>query len=127
MNKAEVDRYLPEAYAALEKFEIAQNGKVSGTFRSYISSFGASVMMGSLPAAISFHSQQNSARLPRDLLMKVLYYLVVEPADAAEVDSISLLQYVLAHPEQEDEITERIYNASIALKLAMNMYVIAED
>ena len=127
MNKAEVDRYLPQAYLALETFGIAQNGKVPSTFRSYISSFGASIMMGSLRAAIAFHSQQNNAALPRDLLMRALYYLIAEPATVDEVESTSLLKYVFAHPDQEVQLTEQICNASIALKLAMNMYVIAED
>jgi len=127
MNKAEIDRYLPQAYLALQEFGIAKSGKVSGTFRGYISSFGASITMGSLRAAIAFHSQQNNALLPRDSLMKALYYLITEPASVAEVESTSLLRYVFDHPEKEAEITEHIYNASIALKLAMNMYVIAED
>lgn len=127
MNKAEIDRYLPKAYLALQEFNIAQNGKVPGTFRGYISSFGASLIMGSLRAAIAFHSQQNGAKLQRDSLMKAIYYLISEPATADEVTSTSLLQYVFANPEKETYIKEDIYNASIALKLAMNMFVIAEE
>lgn len=127
MNKAEIDRYLPKAYQALQDFGIARDGKVPHTFRSYISSFGAAIVMGSLRAAISFHSKQDNARLQRDSLMKAIYSLIVEPENIEEVESASLLKYVFAHPEQEDAIKECIYNASIALKLAMNMYVISEE
>ena len=128
MNSVEIDRYLPSAYCALEKFDIAKNGNISNTFRSYISSFGASLTMGNLRAAVAFHSQQNNAKLQRDNLMKALYYIIAQPSSDEKITNTSLLRYIADHPEKdEDVIKEHIYNASIALKLAINMFVIVEE
>lgn len=127
MNKAEIDRYLPKAYLALQAFDVAQDGKIPNGFRSYISAFGASILMGSLSAAVSFNSYQNNAKLQRDSLMKAIYYLITESDDASAVEGTSLLQYVNTHLHEEDDIKEKIYNATIALKIAMNMYVLTEE
>ena len=119
MNKKRIDQYLPEAIALLRELKVAdESGDIPKTFRGYISSFGAAVVMGSLRSAVAFNSVQNNADKERQKLMQIIYCLIKDPKDSSDV---SLLQYIIDQ-NNDDAIKEKIYDAAIAVKLAMNAY-----
>lgn len=129
MNKKIIDDLIPRAYKALEEFGVAARNKktnaleIDKTFRGYISSFGAAVAMGSLKAAVAFYSQQNKAMKDRDTLIKIIYALITG-SRSDEITQTSLFEYIedKISKGKESEVKEEIYNAAIAVKLAMNLY-----
>ncbi len=123
MNKARIDAYIPKAYTVLTDLGVAENGKISGTFRGYISSFGAAVTMGSLKAAIAFFSNgDNKAKKNRALLMDAIY-AILEWDKKGFGDLLALA----CSCNDEYALKEEILNAAIAIKLAMNMYELEKN
>lgn len=120
MNKKTVNSYIPKAKQALEQFKIAEGGKISKNFRGQISSFGAAVVMGSLPAAVAFFADQGSAEVDRSKLVSAMYYCVKEE----EKTPAEVLEYVCKNNTAQTR--EDFINASIALKLAMNFFVLIQ-
>lgn len=117
MNKKRVNDWLLPAKKALEDTGVAQNGKIDKTYRGQISSFGAAVVMGSLPAAVAFFSEQGGSSVERQKLIKAMYLISEKnmPKDAKAV-----LQYVCDN--NSNDLKEKFMDASIALKLAMNFF-----
>ena len=72
MNKKAIDRLIPFAYSAISDCGIAQKGVVNKTYRGQISTFGASIHMGSLLAAISFFSDDGNSSVNRVKLLDAL-------------------------------------------------------
>ena len=123
MNKADIDKLLPAAYEAIRESGISENGTVDKSYRGQISSFGAAVSMGSLLSAVAFFSDKGSADIARDKLTAAI--LLVLKKDGT-VDSSYGRLYDWANMEvkagKETVCKERILNAAIAIKLAMNLY-----
>lgn len=122
MNKKTIDAYLPKAYKLLSDSCVAENNEMPKMFRGYISSFGAAITMGSLKAAVAAYSAQGGAKNPRENLVKIIYALICEK-EYKDVGNKDLYDYVV---ELNDDkmAKEKILNAAIAVKLAMNMYVL---
>ena len=125
MNKNEINKLIPYAYEALAKTKIVENGCISKTFRGQISTFGAAITMGSLVAAIAFFNDKGSASVDRAELMKAICMVLVDSGKIElkneNIDKDSLYNYVLSQ-KSESLCKENILNASIAIKLAMNLY-----
>lgn len=120
MNKKRVDEYLPLAVDAIEKCGISEKGEVAKTFRGNISSFGAAVTMGSFKAAVAFFSQKNSSSIDRYKLIEAAWY-VVKNKDIK--DAVDICKKILSMNGTElYEIKAEFLDASIAIKLAMNVY-----
>lgn len=116
MNKKRVNDWILPAKEALVKSGVAKNGKIEKTFRGQISSFGAAVVMGGLPAAVAFFSEQGGSSVERQKLIKAMYYCITgELLEAKEV-----LEIVCKN--NSFELSEEFTDASIALKLAMNFF-----
>ena len=127
LNKREIDRLIPQAYTALIDFGVAEGKKIDSAFRGQISSFGAAVAMGSLLSAVAFFSAQGSSAFKRQNLMKAIYRLIVgeNNAETATVKDTDLFDYVRNNTstrQREKETKTAVYNAAIALKLAMNLF-----
>ena len=135
MNKHEVDRMIPQAYEVLSQVRIAENGKVNKAWRGQISSFGASIMQGSLLSAVSFFSAQGGAETKRERLMMAIWLLLnrekqfnisFEPKNDEEKEKykeVATRLYKQVQPQPNDKkLKEDIVNAAVALKLAMNLY-----
>lgn len=123
MNKRTVNNWLERAVNAIEATGISENGVVDRTYRSHISSFGAAVTMGSLKAAVAFFSQQEKALVERPRLLSAMYYIIMDMKSKEEIDavkSIDIFKYVADNDTPQTK--EQFINASIALKLAMNLY-----
>ena len=121
MNKRRVNEWLLPAKTALIKTEIAVNGKINKTFRGQISSFGAAVIMGSLPAAVAFFSEQGGSTVERQKLVKAMYYCIT--GELISPDKI--LEYICKN--NNNELREMFTDASIALKLAMNFFELSKE
>ncbi len=133
MNKNEINRLLPDAYDVLKTTGIAdEKDQIVKTYRGYISTFGAAVYGGSLLAAIAFFSDQGDADCDRTKLMKALHLLMPKEENDAE-DFFAFIRGKIrqkngqVNVKEEAIWKEKIINASIALKLAMNMYKFVKD
>ena len=133
MNKKRVNEWLLIAKEALEKTGIVKDGKITKTYRGQISSFGAAVVMGSLPAAVAFFSEQGGASTERNELVKAMYYCIKkaenEEIDLEKIDAKAILGIVCEADKkinEKHEIREKFTDAAIALKLAMNFFELVE-
>lgn len=123
MNKKRVNDWLLFAKEAIEKTGICKNGVISKTFRGQISSFGAAIVMGSLPAAIAFFSDQGGASVDRTKLIQAMDYCIRRAYSNKEVkteEPTAILEYVTKN--NNAEVREQYIDAAIALKLAMNFF-----
>lgn len=121
MNKQRVNEWIAPAAEALEKSGIAQNGIVDPKFRGQIAAFGAAITMGSLKAAAAFFSKQGGAAVPRERLLKAMYYVIT--GDIAEPQRV--FTYICEHDNIHTR--EQFVDAAIALKLAMNLYDMGKE
>lgn len=119
MNKNTVDQEINIAYEALAEVGIVKNGRIEKTYRGQISSFGAAITMGSLLSAIAFFSQDGGSDISRSKLMDAIL-TVLKKRGIAEDSFKNLFDY--AKSSDEEECKEEILNATIALKLSMNLY-----
>lgn len=136
MNKQIIDKWIPEAYEILSDIGIASDGKIIRTYRSQLSTFGAAVMNGSLLAAISFFSDDAGASVQRTLITKAIFKLISKDdgklhsqkaGNIREDDKKALFLYVREKTGREQAaVKENILNATIALKLAMNLYQLVD-
>lgn len=115
MNKRSIDKLIPKAYEVLSECGIAKDGEINKAWRGQISSFGASIVQGSLLAAVSFFSAKGGADVNRPLLMDAIAKLI-------KADKPLFFYVQETNEENEQTVMEDIVNAAIALKLAMNLY-----
>lgn len=130
MSKQRIDEYLPFAYEALSECGVAANNEINKTFRGQISTFGAAITMGSLLASVAFFSEQGGSTTERQKLMKSIHYVISrsENEDVSRCSSNSLFMLVKNTREEHiDSLKEKILDAAIALKLAMNLYSLKKD
>lgn len=129
MNNKRVNDWLLPAKKALVDTGIVKNGTISNSMRGQISSFGAAVVMGNLPAAVAFFSkkketstkdessQKADAASERYKLIQAMYYCI---SGVKECDPGEILTFVCKN--NNSELKEKFIDASIAVKLAMNFY-----
>lgn len=118
VNKKRVNDWILIAKDALKECGIAQNGRIDNNFRGNISNFGAAVIMGSLPSAVAFFSDQGDAMSERQKLIEAIHYCITEGKERKT--ALEVLQYVCENNSYE--LKEKVTDASIALKLAMSFY-----
>ena len=119
MNKKIINDEIAIAYEAIIKNKIInEQGQVQKTFRGQITSFGASIIMGSLLPAIAFFYDSEKSTVDRKKVLDAIYY-ILQARQKIGQDEKNLFEYAKKH--QEDS-REEILNASIALKLAINLF-----
>ena len=117
MNRKVVEENLNVAYEAIKKCKISDNGKINSTFRSYISQFGVSVVQGSVLAALSFYNEKEKKLV--DAIMYILSNGKFKKKDEYKnIDLVNVLESKIIIDKED------VINASIALKLALNLYEI---
>lgn len=123
MNRILIEKYIPFAYKALENnTEICDNGKISGTLKGNIASFGAAIQMGNLLSATAFFSQQGGAQEKRYELLNVICEILKENEDMPR-DCATLFDYICDMDKREMAKTKRlVVSAAVAVKLAMNLF-----
>lgn len=120
MNKTVINREVAFAYDILKETGIAKNGKINKTWRGQISIFGAAVTMGSLMPAIAFFSDKAGASVERPYLLDAIL-CILKKEGLASASCPTLFEHVKVHG---DSCKEDIINAAIAIKLAMNLYIL---
>ena len=122
MNKKRVDSLILPAITVLKNLKIADaNGKIDSTFRSQISAFGASVIMGSFKSAIAFYAKKGNSDVDRELLIRAMYCLV-SGCENTNVSGEDIFNQICDPQTNLAQIQEDYINASTALKLAMNFF-----
>lgn len=123
MNKKRVDNWIITARDALIHCGIAtKDGKIDKNFRSQISAFGAAVTMGSFKAAAAFYAKQGNAATDRSALLKAIHYM--RTGKDASPDEIFLS---VCGTVDLDALQAEYLDASIALKLAMNLFDMGQE
>jgi CRISPR-associated protein Cmr5 len=133
MNKRVVDAWIPVAYQAISRTKIAnEKDEVEKSFRGQISTLGASIEMGSLLSAVAFFSAQGSSTIERQKLVKAIYFVIMNselsPAQLAGDEKIAdtaLYKYVCQNADNIQDYRkakEKVLNAAIAIKLALNLF-----
>lgn len=139
LNKKIIDDYIPKAIDSLGKSKIVRDDKISKTFSGQISTFGSAVVMGSLLSAVAFFSENGGSTVERTQLMNVIYGVIedkiLEKNEEGDNDK-KLLKYITdklekAKDEKEKidiyrKLKNKILNAAVAVKLAMNIYEFEE-
>lgn len=142
MNKKKIEKMLPIALKTLadKKCGVSENGKISKSYRSAISSFGAAVTMGSFRAAVAFFSKdadKGDAGISRSKLLRAIDYLC-QTWDSRWIDrdknaadwrtAEKVCAFVLERPQNEIKLLEQDFlHAAVALKLAMNAFDLGSD
>lgn len=123
MNRRLIEKYIPSAYKALKNnTEICDNGKISGTFKRNIASFGAAIQMGNLLSATAFFSQQGGGEEKRQELLNVICEILKENGDMPG-DCAALFDYICDMDVREMAKAKRlVVSAAVAVKLAMNLF-----
>ena len=131
MNKKRVDELIPCAYEVLRELNICEEDEsnsgswvVDSTYKSYISSFGAAVTMGSLVSAAAFFaatSKENKKRTSADRGKIGKAVLEVLKKKNPNIREDNLFEYVKKHG-QTARTKELVLDAAVALKLALNLY-----
>jgi len=122
MNKKRVNEWILPARQAIIANGIPENGVIDKTFRGQIATFGAAVVMGSLKSAIAFFAEQNKSSVDRPKLIKAMYQIITD--EEAETTQ-EIFQYVCDNYSYE--LIEKFTDASIALKLAFNFFLLVDD
>ena len=117
MNQKQVNKWIFPAKEAIIEYGIAENGKVSSSFRGQISSFGAALVLGSLKSAVAFFAADGSAQVKRSLLIEAIYYVI---SGGEKKEPKDIFEYICENDNRQTK--EKIINASIAIKLALNYF-----
>lgn len=132
MSIQRVNDWIIYGKEALLALGIAENGTVVKTFRGQISSFGAAVSMGNLKSAVAFFSEQAGAAVPRQDLLRAICYILHRGAnknaaslDARSIQTDQIFDYVCANDSVQ--LKNKFLDASIALKLAMNLFDLVKE
>lgn len=120
MNRAMINDEVVVAYDVLKKSEIVEKGKIKKTWRGQVSTFGAAVTMGSLIPAVAFFSDQGGAIVKRQCIMDAILEIMKKSGIVPDTYQ-TLFEYV---KDQGEQCKEEVLNAAIALKLAMNLYIL---
>ncbi len=131
MNKRKVDSYLENAVQVLADAGIVQNGEIQKAYRGQLSSFGATIVMGSVLSAVAVYADKSGSETDTEKLMSAIYmlkhfgtkeYESIKNADPKE-NAKKLFEYVKDHyAARGNVLKEEIMEYAVALKLAMNLY-----
>jgi len=128
MFKKKLDVLIPLAYDVLATNEqdkgnlnsiFNEDGAIPNTFKSYISSFGASVIQSGLNAALTFNSNGTETGKQRKKVMNLLLEILKKSNKIPENTS-SLLEY--SKTNNSAMLKKNIMDAAVALKLAMRTF-----
>lgn len=132
MSIQRVNDWIAYGKEALVAVGIAENGKIVKTFRGQISSFGAAISMGNLKSAVAFFSEQAGASVPRENLLRAICYVLLRDGGreanairARDIQTNEIFDYICTH--ESVQLKNKFLDASIALKLAMNLFELTKE
>ncbi|WP_027340251.1 type III-B CRISPR module-associated protein Cmr5 [Halonatronum saccharophilum] len=134
MGKKRIENYIPKAIEVIEKEFKGES--IPKVYKSYISSFGASIVQSGLKPTLAFYEKDDNVsqgdkgskhdkgpKHDRSRLSRMILKLI----DDSEG---SLLRYVIEEEEQGKDgrsLREKIKDAAIAIKLALRTFKLSED
>lgn len=123
-NKNRIDSYIPLAVEALEEFGFVENGKIDKSYRGQISSFGATVAIGSFKQAVAFfsHDAKTGAKeISRSKLISAINYVV---NGEKQPDALIIRDSVFAIESKDalKTLENKYLDAAVAIKNAMNLF-----
>lgn len=125
---------IPAAYEALTE-HLAKDGKIDKAYRGAMSSFGAAVVMGSILSAAAYYNDPDpdGKKAPGEIVDKnrvslVLYDTLKRSEYGREITEKNLFDYVVKCCKngnaQRVRCKELICDAAVAVKLAMNLFIL---
>lgn len=121
MGKRRIEKYLPKAIKLIENGGFLKDKEIPGVYNGYISSFGASIIQSGLLATSAFYeNQQSKSEQNREKVTKVILKLIDEKANTGR-----LFDY-LQKKKITPELTDKIRDAAVALKLGIRTFKLAD-
>jgi CRISPR-associated protein Cmr5 len=118
MSKRSIEAYIPEVMDVLN--QAFPTGEIPSSYNGYISAFGASIMQSGLkPTLALFENENNKDKTKED--KSFLPRIILKVLDSSHADD-SLLRYVLAKPQDEEILRQRIIDIAIAVKLSIRTF-----
>lgn len=114
---------IPDAIEAARN-NLVQNGKIKNEFNGYISSFGASIISAGLLPSIIFYSQKGESAERNKIITSIEFILRKHgyPQDFNLLNRVKALYTGMTNQPEIDRLTDRIFDAAIALKLAIRTF-----
>lgn len=128
MNKNIVDELIPNAYKVLKKVGIAdKDNQIERGFTGQISTFGASIMSGSVLASVAFFSDDKGSAVSRSKILRGIEELLNLNYNKGILEG-TLFFYIRTQINEKNErkVKEELINCSIAMNLAMNLYTLVK-
>lgn len=129
-----IQSIIPAAISAVEKHLLNddENAKenqgsvkvVASEVNGYISSFGASVMSAGLLPSVIFYSQEGKSTGDRHKIIKCIE-MILRGHGYPELQLLQKVQTLYKTTDNKaeiDQLTDKIYDAAIALKLAIRIF-----
>ncbi len=114
---------IPDAIEAARN-NLVENGKIKNEFNGYISSFGASIISAGLLPSIIFYSQKGESAERNKIITSIEFILQKHgyPQDFNLLNRVKALYTGMTNQPEIDRLTDRIFDAAIALKLAIRTF-----
>ena len=142
-----IEKILPLAIKAINKFIVIGNNTVPKEFKGYIASFGASIIQSGVKPSLAFYSQAKDSKGDRSFLIPALVFVLIEegilnPDNKKILTEMNKIEENPKHLKKEmyslieelflfiDKDTsfakKKILEAAIGLKLALRFYKTSE-
>lgn len=127
MSTKHIQKIIPTAIKAAEK-HLVNNGKISSEYNGYISSFGASVISAGLLPSIIFYSQQGESKERQKIIAAIEQ--ILRKHGYPDINLLEKVEKLFKGKNTQADInrlTEKIFDAAIALKLAIRTFPIPKN
>lgn len=122
MNKNNVEKLIPIAINVIKNSRLCRDSKVSKACSSQISTFGAAISQGSLLSAVLFFGKNDDkSKVDRRELLKVIHKVISE---GSREDFTSLEDFII---KDKFIAKKQIIDACIAIKLALNVFILDKE
>lgn len=114
---------IPDAIEAAKNY-LVENGKIKNEFNGYISSFGASIISAGLLPSVIFYSQKGESA-DRNKIITCIQFILQKhgyPNDFNLLKKIESLYRSTSNQSEINLLTDKIFDAAIALKLAIRTF-----
>lgn len=129
-NMKAINKLIPAAIKEIDKSSIFENDSkvIPGEYKSYISSFGSSVIQSGLLPALAFNYAQSDTGKKRAKVMNIIFS-VLKTDNKSYKDAVeeNMLNYTLNNLSKERQIRKDIMNTAVAVKLAMRTFKFKKD
>ena len=125
-KKEFIEEHIMDAYNILKESEIVDKdnkNKIDKSYRSQMSAFGVIVIMGTLKAAVSDYSDENShSNLNKKIIIECIWKLMKKYDNYKDSKYNSLQECMKNNQCNKEQLKEDVLNAATTLKYAMNLF-----